>query len=86
MLQMRWPGQDNPFGLIANAFAKTLTYEIALTSGYLGLAAYVNYSWGDETLNQIYRWDKLPHLIALKRKWDPDNLFGYSNGLPTLHL
>lgn len=83
MLQMRWPGQTNSFGTTANAFAKGLVEKIAATSGYSGVSAYVNYAWGDETLEQIYRKDKLPTLAALKKKWDPSDLFGYSNGLPT---
>lgn len=83
MLQMRWPGLDNPFGEMANEFARGLREEIAAASGYPGVSAYVNYAWGDETLEQIYREDKLHRLTALKRHWDPDNVFGYWNGIPT---
>lgn len=81
MLQMRWPGLTNPFGETANAFAKGLRDELAATSDYAGLSAHVNYAWGDETLEQIYRKDKLERLVSLKQKWDPTNIFGFSNGI-----
>ena len=83
MLQMRWPGLDNPFSEIANKFAKEIRGDLVKTSGYPGLSAYVNYAWGDETLEQIYREDKLQRLIALKKQWDPKNVFRFSNGIPT---
>lgn len=83
MLQMRWPGIENPFSEIANNFAKELRSDLVATSGYSGLSAYVNYAWGDETLEQIYRKDKLQRLKTLKKKWDPNNVFRFSNGLPT---
>lgn len=82
MLQMRWTGLDSPFGETANNFAKGIRDDLVRTSGYSGLSAYVNYAWGDETLEQIYRADKLRTLKALKKKWDPKNLFGFSNGIP----
>ncbi|ETS74975.1 hypothetical protein PFICI_13459 [Pestalotiopsis fici W106-1] len=82
MLQMRWTGLDNPLGETANTLAKKLRDELAAKSGYDGLSAYVNYAWGDETLEQIYRKDKLERLVALKKQWDPANVFGYSNGIP----
>ncbi|KAK6200721.1 hypothetical protein LQW54_009602 [Pestalotiopsis sp. IQ-011] len=81
MLQMRWPGLTNSFGETANIFAKKLRDELAATSGYSGLSAYVNYAWGDETLEQIYRKDKLERLVSVKQKWDPTNVFGFSNGI-----
>jgi hypothetical protein len=82
MLQMRWLEPSDPFGETINAFAKGLVDKIAAASGYPGVSAYVNYAWGDETLEQIYRKDKLPRLAKLKMKWDPNDVFGYSNGLP----
>lgn len=82
MLQMRWPGLTNPFGETANSFAKELGDELAATSGYGDLSVYVNYAWGDEILEQIYCKDKLERLVSLKQKWDPTNVFGFSNGIP----
>ena len=55
----------------------------AATSGYPDLSVYVNYAHGDETLPQRYGRAKLPRLTALKKTWDPDNVFAYHNALPT---
>lgn len=82
MLQLRWTGLNNPFGNTANTFALELRDDLVATSGYPGLAAYVSYAWGDETAEQKFGRDKLPRLVQLKKKWDPDNVFGYCNPLP----
>lgn len=65
------------------ALAKELRTSFADTSGYPDLAVYVSYAHGDETLEQRYGADKLPRLAALKKKWDPSNVFAYNNALPT---
>ncbi|KAI1120067.1 FAD-binding domain-containing protein [Nemania abortiva] len=83
MLQMRWKGLDNQFGETANAFAKELRADLFATSGYPDLSVYVSYAYGDETPEQKFGQHKLPRLIELKKKWDPDNVFGYCNPLPT---
>lgn len=44
---------------------------------------YVNYAHGDEPLEAIYGAEKLPRLIGLKQKWDPNNIFAFNNALPT---
>lgn len=81
---MSWEGGvDNPLGKTVDDFARQLRADFLATSGYPELSAYVSYAWGDETPEQIYRRDKLPRLVALKKKWDPSNVFGYSNPLPT---
>lgn len=54
----------------------------AATSGYAGLASYVNYAHGDETLTQMFG-EYVPRLRELKDVWDPDNVFGYFHGLTT---
>ncbi|OTA99601.1 hypothetical protein M426DRAFT_254280 [Hypoxylon sp. CI-4A] len=83
MFQMTWSGLDNPVEKEANALARELRQEFVATSGYPDLSVYVSYAWGDETLEQIYGKKKLPRLAALKKQWDPDNVFGYHNALPT---
>lgn len=72
------------------ALGRELRTDFAATSGYQnesglegGLAVYVNYAHGDESLESIYRADKLPRLAALKKTWDPDNVFAYHLALPT---
>ncbi|KAI1391762.1 FAD-binding domain-containing protein [Hypoxylon trugodes] len=83
MFQMMWTGLDNPVEEAANALGRELRQDFAATSGYDDLSVYVSYAYGDETREQIFRKDKLPRLVALKKKWDPDNVFSYNNQLPT---
>ncbi|KAJ3580058.1 hypothetical protein NPX13_g507 [Xylaria arbuscula] len=75
MLQFRWAGVNNQFANTANEVAKELRTDLAATSGYPGLSAYVSYAFGDETLEEMYGQDKLPRLLKLKEQWDPDNRF-----------
>ncbi|KAK5636613.1 hypothetical protein RRF57_012325 [Xylaria bambusicola] len=82
MFQMSWPGLGNQVEIPANDLARSLRDEFTATSGYPDLSVYVSYAHGDEKLRQIYD-DNLPRLVALKKKWDPDNVFRYSNCLPT---
>jgi hypothetical protein len=30
----------------------------------------------------MYRVDNLERLAAIKKQWDPDKVFGFSNGIP----
>lgn len=62
---------------------QTLRDSWVRTSGYENHTIYVNYARGDETLEQKYGARKLPRLAALKKKYDPDNVFGWNNALPT---
>jgi hypothetical protein len=66
----------------SNALGRELRKDFAATSGYPSLSVYVNYSHGDETLEQVYSAGKLPRLARLKKAWDPDNLFAFNNALP----
>lgn len=45
------------------------------------LNAYVNYAYGDETLEQMYGYEpwRLKKLRALKKKYDPENKFRFYN-------
>lgn len=55
------------------------------TGGYAkeGGTIYVNYAHGDESIERVYGVNKLPRLAALKKKWDPRNVFRFNNPLPT---
>lgn len=79
MFQMGWtdPSATNA----ANALAIELRNMVVSTSGYSGLTTYVSYAHGDETLEQKYGANKLPRLQALKKKWDPKNVFAYNNAI-----
>lgn len=59
-----------------------LRRDFTETSGYPDLSVYVNYANGDETVEQVYGKANLPRLAALKKKWDPQNAFRFSNPLP----
>jgi hypothetical protein len=68
-----------------DSFARGLQSKWNVTSGYAaeGGATYINYASGSESLEARYGADKLPKLAALKKKWDPSNVFAYNNALPT---
>lgn len=83
MIQMAFTG--NPTGPAANAsniLASELRTAFAKTSGYKDLEIYISYAHGDEDPAAWYSKEKLPRLVALKKKWDPKNIFQYDNGLP----
>ncbi|KAI0116553.1 hypothetical protein GGR51DRAFT_546059 [Nemania sp. FL0031] len=67
----------------AEELAREIRSDFAATSGYPELAVYVSYAHGDESLEQIYGSTKLPRLTALKKEWDPSNVFGFNNPIPT---
>lgn len=75
------PSKQQAFDWMHSARARLATRSGY--TGYDGLRTYVNYAQGTEQLEQIYGADKLPRLAALKRKWDPSNVFRYMNPLPT---
>ncbi|RAL09584.1 FAD-binding oxidoreductase [Aspergillus homomorphus CBS 101889] len=58
---------------------------IAATAGTDGLQVYVGFSHGDEPLESIFAKDKLPHLAALKKQYDPEGLFNAYHPLPTVY-
>lgn len=75
----------DPAAEAGDQLGRELRDSWASTSGYPELSVYVNYAHGDEKLEQIYRGDKLSRLAALKKKWDPDNVFAYNNILPSTY-
>lgn len=85
MIQFAWAeGDGSIIKGPANALALELRSDLVATAGYGGdLAVYVNYAHGDETLEEVYSAEKLPRLARLKKKYDPSNVFAFSNPLPT---
>lgn len=84
LVQMRWdqhPG--SPVEAVAGRLGAELRDDLAVSSGYGGVAVYVNYAHGDETLENIYGARKLPRLARLKKQYDPDNVFRFHHPLPT---
>ncbi|KAL4884469.1 hypothetical protein BJY04DRAFT_215436 [Aspergillus karnatakaensis] len=80
-----WPEGDEEPKAASQGMAKRLRATLAETSGYDGLAVYVNYAKGDETLEQIYGAEKLPKLARLKGKYDPENIFRFHHAIPSAH-
>jgi hypothetical protein len=74
---------DNVTDTASTALGLELRDDLVATSGYPEITVFVNYAHGDEPLERIYGREKLPRLAALKKKWDPKQVFRYNNGLPT---
>ncbi len=55
---------------------------VQLGSGKPNLEAYVHFGHGDEGSKAWYSAAKLPQLQALKRVYDPRNLFKWYNPVP----
>ncbi|KAI1338702.1 hypothetical protein F5Y15DRAFT_424979 [Xylariaceae sp. FL0016] len=80
---MTWAPGDNVTAQAAMALGAELRSDVASTAGYDGLSVFINYSRGDENLEQVYAAEKLSRLAQLKAQWDPDHLFSFNTGLPT---
>ncbi|KAI0158055.1 FAD-binding domain-containing protein [Hypoxylon sp. FL1284] len=83
MFQLNWPELGNPIETVANDLGREIRDAFFATSGFPEPAVYLNYAHGDEKIEQIYGGDKMPRLAALKKQWDPENVFKYNNALPT---
>ncbi|KAF7935440.1 uncharacterized protein EAE97_008347 [Botrytis byssoidea] len=73
-LQVNGDSQDDAI----NAFGASFQAEMAKSSGYDDLRVYINYG-RDEGEEVWYSEGKLPRLKALKRKYDPMELFSHYN-------
>ncbi|KAG7001440.1 FAD-linked oxidoreductase OXR1 [Physcia stellaris] len=74
---------NDPAATAGQSLALELRDTWAKNSGYPDLSVYINYARGDERLEQRYGARKLPRLAALKKKWDPSEVFRFNNALPT---
>ncbi|KAK1634584.1 hypothetical protein BDP81DRAFT_451133 [Colletotrichum phormii] len=87
LLVFSWSSSNPDHGEVlaeaSNKLGRELRNNFSQTSGYPELSVFVSYAHSDETVEQIYGRDKLPRLVALKKKWDPLNAFAYNNPLPT---
>lgn len=81
MFELTWSSGVGEAAAIS--LAQDLSRDFVATSGYDDLAVYVNYASGNETLEQRYGATKLKRLAETKKKWDPEQVFGYSSPLPT---
>ncbi|KFA67693.1 hypothetical protein S40285_00955 [Stachybotrys chlorohalonatus IBT 40285] len=67
----------------SDSLGQQIRDDFVATSGYDELAVYVNMARASDTLENIYGAHRLPRLAALKRAWDPDNVFRNHHPLPT---
>lgn len=81
MYELTWSSDEGEAAALA--LGEDLRNDFVATSGYDDVSVYVNYAKGDETVEQKYGKNKLPRLAELKKKWDPNQVFGYSNPIPT---
>ncbi|KAK4244339.1 hypothetical protein C7999DRAFT_17393 [Corynascus novoguineensis] len=65
-------------------FGKVLRDMLQLGSGRPQLETYVHFGHGDEGPRSWYSAAKLPRLRALKRVYDPRNLFSWYNPVPSV--
>lgn len=77
-----WTGRGGKTEEIVKTFGPELRNDFVATSGYPDFQVTIPYAFGDESLEQIYGPDKLAGLSALKKAWDPDNVFSYLHPLP----
>lgn len=77
---------NDPAAIAGQSLALELRETWAKNSGYPDLSVYINYARGDEKLEQRYGARKLPRLAALKKKWDPSEVFRFNNALLTNYL
>ena len=78
---MAWNGVDAETEAKATVVGEELRRDLAKSGGYQPLSVYVNYAVGHKSLEELYGKEKLPRLLQLKKKWDPENVFRYHHPL-----
>lgn len=78
-----WQDPDSSAPKAVAELGPQIRANLCKAGGYPDVSVYVSYSQGDETLEQVYGRRNLPRLAALKKAWDPSNVFDYSFTLPT---
>ncbi|KAF5857331.1 hypothetical protein ETB97_005946 [Aspergillus alliaceus] len=66
---------------VVDQFGKQWRAAFQNTSGFNPPQLYVNYGHGDESNEMLYSHRKLPRLQALKKQWDPENVFRFHHDL-----
>jgi hypothetical protein len=73
---------DAASAAVAEEFGLETRKELVATGSRNGtLKVYVNYAHGNEGQVAWYSERKLPKLRALKSRWDPKQLFHWTNGI-----
>ena len=76
--------EDEALAQTSADYATSAVSAYNATSGFDGLQTYVSYARGTEGLDAMYGERKLPRLLDLKKKWDPQALFSFNNPLPVV--
>ena len=74
-----WNGSDAQTKAKADHYGKLIRSTLAEGADKTAENAhiYLNYAMGGESLQQVYGKEPLPKLMALKKKYDPANRFGF---------
>ncbi|KAG8170146.1 hypothetical protein KVR01_000891 [Diaporthe batatas] len=75
---------DSTLDSTMTSFLENARDELNATSGNTQLSVYVNYAHGDEGAEAWYSSRKLSQLKTLKKKWDPEGLFNFTNPVPLI--
>lgn len=62
-------------------WGKNASVRFQDTNGFGHPATYVSYAHGDESQEALYGKRKLERLRALKKKWDPKDIFSFNAGI-----
>jgi hypothetical protein len=75
---------DKKLDAKAEVFGKALRQMLADGSAEQNLSTYVNYAYGDESLEELYGFDawRLEKLRKLKGLYDPENRFRFYAPIP----
>jgi hypothetical protein len=75
---------DKRFDAKAEKFGKALRTMLADSSSEDKLSTYVNYAYGDESLEELYGFEawRLEKLKKLKGVYDPENRFRFYAPIP----
>ena len=74
-----WSGNGTEAREKAESYGKQMRAALAAGDNETASSAhvYLNYAMGDESLEQVYGAEPLPKLQALKKRYDPNNKFGF---------
>ena len=78
----RYPAGDAALEADVNRYIADSRALFQPTTGYPNLTLYIHYNHGDEGPVTWYSAAKLPRLSALKRTWDPQQLFSWYVPIP----
>jgi UDP-N-acetylenolpyruvoylglucosamine reductase len=73
--------EDPSLGDMLDKWGEEVRDRFQATNGFDTAKVYVSYAQGDESQEAMYGERKLERLRALKRKWDPEQVFRWNNAI-----